>query len=130
MITRARKIAILIILGSAVVIGLLGVGAWLLVWRHNSLWAQAEPPKGIRSIEDFLEWKGSEILGKGIYTDQSKRSDYQVYLAPSGRVLASGPSAYLFDEDGKFIEWTPDMGDSGTSIHNYDLSSGNLKRIK
>ena len=50
-------------------------------------------------------------------------------LAPAGRYLASGPSAYLFDEKGKFVDWTADMGDYYTVTKRFDLTSGNVKNI-
>jgi hypothetical protein len=55
---------------------------------------------------------------------------YTVMLAPAGRFAASGPSAYLFDEHERFVDWTADMGDFYTVKNNFDLTSGHVKNIK
>jgi len=41
-------------------------------------------------------------VGKTVY--------YQI-TGPAGRYVASGPSAYTFDAQGRFIGWSSDMGD-------------------
>lgn len=55
---------------------------------------------------------------------------YTVMLGPAGRYLASGPSAYLFDQHGQFVDWTPDMGDVSTTKNGFDLTSGRVRNIK
>jgi len=87
----------------------------------------ARPPEALKNIEDFRNWKGDKITGSGNF--RSEGVSYTVFLAPAGRYLASGPSAYLFDYQGKFVDWTPDMGDIYTVENRFDLSSGNLKNI-
>ena len=64
-------------------------------------------------------------MGKGTFESSGKT--YTVMLAPAGRYLASGPSAYLFDEQGQFVDWTADMGDFYTVKNRFDLTSGNVK---
>jgi hypothetical protein len=88
----------------------------------------ARPPKDLRTIEDFEAWKQGEILGEGTYA--SGGESYTVLLAPAGRFLASGPSAYLFDERGEFTDWTADMGDFRTVQNGFDLTSGHVKNIE
>src|SRR5690348_13846764 len=66
----------------------------------------ARPTKDLRTIEEFRAWKGGAIMGKGIF--ESSGVTYTVMLAPAGRYLPSGPSAYLFDAKGQFIDWTAD----------------------
>ena len=67
-------------------------------------------------------------MGEGLF--ESAGVTYTVMLAPAGRYLASGPSAYLFDELGQFADWTADMGDFYTAKNHFDLTSGHVKNIK
>ena len=67
-------------------------------------------------------------MGKGTF--ESSGVTYTVMLAPAGRYLASGPSAYLFDDKGQFVDWTADMGDFHTIKNHFDLTSGHVKNIK
>jgi hypothetical protein len=90
--------------------------------------AEALPPKKLKTIEQFETWKRGSIRGRGTF--ESSGVVYQVVLAPSGRFLASGPSAYLFDEHGLFVDWTADMGDFYTVKNRFDLTSGNVKNIR
>lgn len=87
----------------------------------------ARPPQGLQTIEQFKIWKQGKIMGQGTY--QHSGVTYTVMLAPAGRYLASGPSAYLFDEQGRFVDWTSDMGDIYTRKNRYDLTSGRVKNI-
>ena len=66
-------------------------------------------------------------MGKGTY--KSAGVTYTVMLAPAGRYLASGPSAYLFDERSRFVDWTADMGDFYTVKNRFDLASGHVQNI-
>ena len=67
-------------------------------------------------------------MGKGTF--ETSGVTYTVILAPAGRFLASGPSAYLFDGKGQFVDWTADMGDFYTVRNRFDLTSGHVKDIK
>ncbi len=91
------------------------------------LTSTVSPPENLKTIEDFKEWKqGSK---KRMGTFEHAGETYTVILAPSGRWLASGPAAYLFDKNGAFVDWTPDMGDAYTVKYKFDLTSGNVKNI-
>jgi len=81
----------------------------------------------MNTLEDFQTWKQGAVKGKGTY--ESAGVTYTVMLAPAGRYLASGPSAYLFDEHGQFIDWTADMGDFYTVKNRFDLTGGRVKNI-
>ena len=87
----------------------------------------ARPPKSLKTLEDFQAWKGGAVMGKGTY--ENSGVTYTVMLAPAGRYLASGPSAYLFDAKGRFVDWTSDMGDFYTVKHQFNLTSGHVKNI-
>ena len=88
----------------------------------------ARPPKNMATIEDFRVWKGPAIKGTGTY--ESAGVTYTVVFAPAGRLHASGPSAYLFDPQGRFIDWTSDTGDFPTVRFGFDLTSGRVKNIQ
>ena len=66
-------------------------------------------------------------MGRGTF--ESAGVTYTVMLAPAGRYLASGPSAYLFDGTGQFVDWTADMGDFYTVKNGFDLTSGHVKNV-
>ena len=80
----------------------------------------ARPPKSLKTIAEFQNWKRSHIIGKGTF--ESSGVTYTVMLAPAGRYLASGPSAYLFDEQGQCVDWTADIGDFYTVKNRFDLT--------
>lgn len=90
--------------------------------------AAARPPGNLKTLEDFQAWKRGSIIGTGIY--ENSGVTYTVMLAPAGRYLASGCSAYLFNEQGQFVDWTADMGDFFTVKNRFDLTSGNVKNIR
>ena len=89
--------------------------------------ASARPPKTIKTIEDFRTWKGGSNIREGTFENSGVK--YTVMLAPAGRYLASGPSAYMFNEQGQFVDWTPDTGDSYTVKNRFDLASGHVRNI-
>jgi len=114
----------LVRIGVIIAIPILLFGGGLLVDQIPM--SAARPPKHIETIEDFQAWKRGAIMGKGTF--ESAGVTYTVMLAPAGRYLASGPSAYLF-EQGQFVDWTPDMGDFYTAKNGFDLTSGHVKNI-
>jgi hypothetical protein len=112
--------------------GLFGVGMTLVVLLGATLldripMSAARPPESLRTIADFHVWKQGQIQGRGTF--QSSGATYTVMLAPAGRYLPSGPSAYLFDAQGTFVDWTADMGDFYTVTNGFNLTGGNVKNI-
>lgn len=97
-------------------------------YRDLALLSAARPPKNLKTIQDFQAWKGESIMGKGTF--ENSGTNYTVFLAPAGRTLPSGPSAYLFDQNGQFVDWTKDMGDFHTVTNRFDLTSGRVKRVE
>jgi hypothetical protein len=86
----------------------------------------ARPPRDLRTIEEFQEWKAGSIVGSGTF--QNSGVKYRVMLAPAGRFWPSGPAAYLFDEQGRFVDWTADMGDFSTVKNGFELNGGGFVR--
>lgn len=70
--------------------------------------ARAKPPANVTDVVTFLEWQPSPM---NILRVTAGTNTYWQAIGPSGRFLASGPSAYSFDSTGTFIGWTPDNGD-------------------
>ena len=54
--------------------------------------------------------------------DAPTREHHAGELSPAGRFGASGPSAYLFNGKGDFVDWTADMGDFYTVHSNFNLT--------
>jgi hypothetical protein len=89
--------------------------------------SSARPPRTLKTLDDFKTWKHGSIMGRGTF--ETGGVVYTVMLAPAGRTLASGPSAYLFDDKGQFVDWTGDMGDSHTVKNHFDLTSGHVQNV-
>ena len=107
-------------LGVIITVPLLLLAGCILV-DHIPM-SKARPPESIKTIQDFENWKGAEIKGTGTFHTAS--AAYTVILAPAGRYVPSGPSAYLFDDRGQFVDWTADMGDISTVKNGFNLSGG------
>jgi hypothetical protein len=89
--------------------------------------SSARPPKTLKTIDDFKMWKNGSIKGRGTF--EKEGVVYTIMLAPAGRMLSSGPSAYVFDDKGQFVDWTGDMGDNYTVKNHFDLTSGHVKNV-
>ncbi|NBV22933.1 MAG: hypothetical protein EBS05_13575 [Proteobacteria bacterium] len=72
------------------------------------LHARAKPPAQVTNAVTFLEWKPMPTT---VFRLAAGANMYWQVTGPAGRFLASGPSAYSFDSNGRLIGWTPDMGD-------------------
>jgi hypothetical protein len=89
--------------------------------------SKAQPPDDLKTIVDFKEWQQKPNGRQGTF--EHSGVTYTVMYGPAGTSLPSGPAAYLFDENGAFIDWTPDVGDIRTKKHNFDLTGDNVKFI-
>jgi hypothetical protein len=69
---------------------------------------RATPPQSVTDVVSCLEWLKQPAGAFRITSDGLVH--YQV-TGPSGRFFASGPAGYTFDSQGKFIGWSPDIGD-------------------
>jgi hypothetical protein len=47
----------------------------------------------------------------GTYRVSSGTNTFYIVTGPAGRYLASGPAGYTFDEQGRYVAWTADLGD-------------------
>ena len=71
-------------------------------------YSRAKPPKQVVDISSCLAWLKNPM---GTYRITTDGGVYYQITGSAGRYLASGPSAYSFDSQGKFLGWTSDMGD-------------------
>lgn len=99
-----------------------------LCWVEHRFHLRVIPPENLKTLSDFKTWQAGSIRGWGTYETSSQK--LTVMCGPYWSLLPSGPAAYLFDETGHFVDWTPDMGDALTEKYRYDLSSGNFKNYK
>jgi hypothetical protein len=114
------KISMVLIVPIAILGGCFGLDAITM--------SKAKPPESVRTIKDFVTWQKGAIKGRGEF--ENGGVTYTVMLGRPARSLASGPSAYLFDTNGQFVDWTADMGDFHTVKHRFDLASGHVKNIE
>jgi hypothetical protein len=78
----------------------------------HALYFRAKPPEGVKDFHSCLAWlKHADRNGYKI-TDGALV--YYRVTGPAGRNFASGRAAYTFDAAGRFIGWTPDVGDLPT----------------
>ncbi len=93
---------------------LFGVPLLLLIGSivaDRVLASRAKPPQTVTDVASCLGWLRKPM---GAYKITDGEKIYYRVTAPAGRCLPSGPSAYTFDSRGKFVGWTPDMGDLPT----------------
>ncbi|MCZ6690604.1 MAG: hypothetical protein O7H41_13490 [Planctomycetota bacterium] len=98
---RSILIAVLVPLGM--------VGGWLgyIQW----CWYRVTPPNAVKTLDQFLEWRPRTTAFHKIQIKDG--SEFVFARGPSVMpgMLASGPAIYLFDESGRFVDWTGDSGD-------------------
>jgi hypothetical protein len=118
-----KIISQILIIGISLIVLLVGI-----IVFDSFFYRDTKPGENITNLQEFLQWKESEVRFVGEYSHGNEV--FTVYMTPSGRSLPSGPCAYLFDKDGKFIDWTGDMGDFSTVQRKFELMSGNVKKIQ
>jgi len=94
-------------------IALMGVGllALPLLWmlhEDGEMRRALTPPWSVRTLDDFRKWRPQ--FDQALKLEARSATYYLVFGEPA-RVLASGKSAYLFDERGTLLGWVRDIGD-------------------
>jgi hypothetical protein len=69
---------------------------------------RAQPPPSATNLETFFEWMPDPKWADRVTVSNMV---YYQFFGPAGRWKSSGPSAYTFDESGRFVGWTKDCGD-------------------
>jgi hypothetical protein len=89
-----------------ITIALLLVAAWLVA--ESLLHRRTIPPKGVIDIGSFLEWR--KDTHRFVILADSKNK-HLMATGPGGGLMPSGPAAYVFDDHGRLVDWSPDIGD-------------------
>jgi hypothetical protein len=82
--------------------------AWML-YQDNGLRDAANPPFNVRTLDDFRKWRPR--YDQAVKLESGGTVYYLVY-GEKARMLASGPSGYLFDARGNLLGWVLDTGDN------------------
>ncbi len=86
------------------------------------------PPSDLETLAQFYDWKSGGVRGEGIFSHDGV--EYKVLLGERAHWMSSGFSAYIFDDAGKFVDWTSDMGDVPSVKHGFRLMSGKVEKLK
>lgn len=90
---------------------LLGVAAIPVIAlqvQDHAMRGAVEPPWSVNTVDDFRKWRPQYDKA---FRAEAGGSAYYLVHGERGRVLASGPSGYVFDERGNFVGWIRDTGD-------------------
>ena len=87
----------------AVALGIIAVNVFDGIWYRDR-----NPPKGLHTVQEFRKWKPQYT---NAYRVSVRGSIYYLIEGEFARSLPSGPSAFVFDEHGNFVEWTSDCDD-------------------
>jgi hypothetical protein len=76
--------------------------------QDEAMRAGVEPPRSVQTVSEFRKWRPQYDRAFRI---EARGSVYYLVHGERGRVLASGPSGYVFDERGNLVGWIQDTGD-------------------
>lgn len=99
-----RAIEILLMLA-----GLLALPVAWMQLRDGESRRAAEPPLEVRTVADFRKWRPQYEQAVRV---EAGGSTYYLVFGERARMLASGPSGYLFDARGNLLGWVLDTGDN------------------
>jgi hypothetical protein len=102
---RLRRVVEVIL----ILAGLLALPVAWMLYQDNGLKSAAEPPWSIQTLDDFRKWRPRYDQAVKL---ESRGSAYYLVFGERARMLASGPSGYLFDARGNFVGWIQDTGDN------------------
>lgn len=94
-----------------VILMLVGLFALPVVWmkiHDNGLKSRVDPPWSVQTLADFRKWRPQYDRAIKL---ESGGAVYYLIFGEKARVLASGPSGYVFDSRGNFVGWILDTGD-------------------
>lgn len=67
------------------------------------------PDSRAATLAEYLAWRPS--AAEFAVVESGGRRHVIAYGPKSWPMLASGPSAYIFDDTGRMVDWSPDIGD-------------------
>ena len=91
------------------VVGLFVMDFAAMVWQRHRI-----EPRGIETLRDYAAWRSAS---KVFAVEQKDGRAYAIAYGPiaiGAIFLGSGPAVYVFDDQGRFVEWSPDSGDDST----------------
>lgn len=124
MITK-KKWEILVVIAVVAVLPAYWLGSEVNYARQIS-------PQGITTAADFFKRFGEP---KSVYTLMHDGKDYYEFrglLSPPKLLgaMPSGPPAYVFDEQGRFVTWCSDTGDNNVYRQQWPLNSTNKLELR
>ncbi len=98
-----RSVEILLML-----LGVFAAAVIALRLQDEAMRAGVEPPRSVQTVSEFRKWRP---LYDKAFKVEARGAVYYLVHGERGRVLASGPSGYVFDERGNLLGWIQDTGD-------------------
>jgi hypothetical protein len=109
-------------------ISILVVGLLAAYWAGSEFYyARSIAPREIGTVEDYFDRFGEPRFVRMVERDGESYYEFNGH-PPRAYVIAlpSGPPAYIFDSDGRFVAWCADPGDTPSFRHQWPLQSTNL----
>ena len=85
-----------------------------------------EPPDSVNTFEDYLSWRPRT---EEIFELTLNEGDYLLVFGPERGIMASVPSAYIFDERGILFDWTVDSGDDPEFLRRWPYTQHNSRGV-
>ena len=98
-----RSVEVLLML-----LGIFAAAVIALRVQDEAMRAGVEPPRSVQTVGEFRKWRPQYDQ---TFKVEARGSIYYLVHGERGRVLASGPSGYVFDDRGNFVGWIRDTGD-------------------
>ena len=76
--------------------------------QDRALARSIQPPFSVETLADFRNWRPQYDQALKL---EARGATYYLVFGERARMLASGKSAYLFDERGTLLGWVRDIGD-------------------
>jgi phosphoribosylanthranilate isomerase len=76
---------------------------------------------GGETLAEYIEIRGLPEQHNIVQRGDKK---YLILYGPTGSMLASGPAGFVFDDQGKMVDWTWDLGDDGRFVDLWDAKRG------
>jgi hypothetical protein len=89
-------------------VGLLALPLLWMRYEDGALQRAITPPWSVQTLDDFRKWRPQFDQALKL---EARGATYYLVFGERARVLASGKSAYLFDERGTLLGWVRDIGD-------------------
>jgi hypothetical protein len=82
---------------------------------------RATPPASMRTFDDFLAW---QTKSRWLGLTQENGETFIVARGPDAGTSQSGPTVYVFDSSGRYLDWTTARGDDPPFDQKWPHASG------